>query len=123
MSANQIEGSAAKPSFFARAGCAVTTLVKSNLRPGTGIYSLIYGAAAGLVLSGLVYAGRSVHILCFDHDYYKLQSRKRYYEKQLLFTREQEETSNAHYFAALASEYDPAATRMPFKALDPKYRF
>eukprot|EP00420_Gonyaulax_spinifera_P031233 CAMPEP_0197870360 /NCGR_PEP_ID=MMETSP1439-20131203/1104_1 /TAXON_ID=66791 /ORGANISM="Gonyaulax spinifera, Strain CCMP409" /LENGTH=122 /DNA_ID=CAMNT_0043489255 /DNA_START=77 /DNA_END=445 /DNA_ORIENTATION=+ len=119
----QIEGSAAKPSILARVGGTVTTLVRSNLRPGTGIYSLIYGAAAGLVLSGLVYTGRTLHILCFDHDYYKLQSRKRYYEKQLLFTREQEETSNAHYLAALAGEYDPAATRMPFKALDPKFRF
>mmetsp|Transcript_82076 Transcript_82076/g.255074 ORF Transcript_82076/g.255074 Transcript_82076/m.255074 type:complete len:123 (+) Transcript_82076:95-463(+) len=122
MSAKQIEGSA-KPSFLSRVGTKITTVVASNLRPGTGIYSLGYGIAGGLVLSGVVYVGRTLNILLFDHDYYKLQSRKRFYEKQLLFAREQEETSNAHYLAALAGEYDPAATRMPFKPLEAKYRF
>merc|ERR1712217_90647 len=115
--AKQIEG--AKPSFLARIG---TTIV-SKFKVGTPLYSLGFGAAGSLVLSGLVYTGRTLSILLFDHEYYKLQSRKRYYEKQLLFSREQEETSNAHYLAALSAEYDPAATRMPFKPLDPKYRF
>mmetsp|Transcript_8621 Transcript_8621/g.25444 ORF Transcript_8621/g.25444 Transcript_8621/m.25444 type:complete len:123 (+) Transcript_8621:64-432(+) len=119
--AKQIEG--AKPSFFSRAATSVTTLVTSNLKPGTGIYSLGFGIAGGVILSGLVYGGRTLSILMFDHEYYKLQSRKRYYEKQLLFTREQEETESAHRLAALAAEYDPAATRMPFKPLDAKYRF
>ena len=77
----------------------------------------------GIVLSGLVYAGRTLHITLFDHEYYKIQSRKRYYEKQLLFSQEQEETAQAHRFGALAAEYDPVATRMPFKALDAKFRF
>mmetsp|Transcript_24114 Transcript_24114/g.75858 ORF Transcript_24114/g.75858 Transcript_24114/m.75858 type:complete len:123 (+) Transcript_24114:102-470(+) len=122
MSAKQIEGSA-KPSFLSRVGAKVTTIVASNLRPGTGIYSIGYGIAGGIALSGLVYVGRTLNILLFDHEYYKLQSRKRFYEKQLLFSREQEETSNAHYLASLAGEYDPAATRMPFKPLEPKYRF
>mmetsp|Transcript_8760 Transcript_8760/g.17375 ORF Transcript_8760/g.17375 Transcript_8760/m.17375 type:complete len:123 (-) Transcript_8760:112-480(-) len=119
----QIEGSAAKPSFFARIGAKVSTVVSSNLRPGAGIYSIGYGVAAGIFLSGLVYAGRTMNILLFDHEYYKIQSRKRYYEKQLLFSREQEETQSAHYLAALSAEYDPAATRMPFKPLEAKYRF
>ena len=44
-------------------------------------------------------------------------------EKQLLFMREQEETANAHYMVSLAAEYDPVATRVPFKPLDAKYRF
>merc|ERR1712176_1026526 len=99
------------------------TGIASKFKVGTPLYSLGFGAAGGLLLSGLVYGGRTLSILLFDHEYYKLQSRKRYYEKQLLFSREQEETANAHYLSALAAEYDPAATRMPFKALDPKYRF
>uniref|UniRef100_A0A7S0AAN2 Uncharacterized protein n=1 Tax=Pyrodinium bahamense TaxID=73915 RepID=A0A7S0AAN2_9DINO len=123
MAAKQIEGSAAKPSFLTRIGTMFANTAKNNLRPGAGIYSLGYGIAAGVVLSGLVYAGRTLHILCFDHDYYKLQSRKRYYEKQLLFSREQEEVADGHYLAALSAEYDPAATRMPFKPLEAKYRF
>merc|ERR1712151_153685 len=115
--AKQIEG--AKPSFLSRIG----TTVVSKFKVGTPLYSLGFGAAGGLLISGLVYTGRTLNILLFDHEYYKLQSRKRYYEKQLLFSREQEETANAHYLAALSAEYDPAATRMPFKPLDPAYRF
>ena len=117
MSAGQIEG--AKPSFLSRMG----GVVKSNLKPGTGLYSLGFGVAAGLAISGLVYVGRTFSVMFFDTEYYKLQSRKRYFEKQLIFTKEQEETQAAHYLAAMAAEYDPAATRMPFKPLDPKYRF
>mmetsp|Transcript_38248 Transcript_38248/g.114256 ORF Transcript_38248/g.114256 Transcript_38248/m.114256 type:complete len:123 (-) Transcript_38248:74-442(-) len=119
----QIEGSAAKPSFISRMGTKVATVVASNMRPGAAIYSIGYGVAAGLLLSGLVYTGRTLNILLFDHEYYKIQSRKRYYEKQLLFSREQEETQQAHYLASLSAEYDPAATRMPFKPLEAKYRF
>uniref|UniRef100_A0A7S1FFG0 Transmembrane protein n=1 Tax=Noctiluca scintillans TaxID=2966 RepID=A0A7S1FFG0_NOCSC len=115
--AAKLEGT--KPSFVSRLG----TGILSRCRVGTPIYSLAYGVAGGVILSGLVLAGRTLHVAFFDHDYYKLQSRKRYYEKQLLFTREQEEAATAHYIAALASEYDPVATRMPFKPLDPKYRF
>mmetsp|Transcript_91010 Transcript_91010/g.180962 ORF Transcript_91010/g.180962 Transcript_91010/m.180962 type:complete len:122 (-) Transcript_91010:79-444(-) len=121
MSAKQIEG--AKPSLLSRIGGGISRTLASNLRPGAGIYSLGYGVVGGLVLSGIVYAGRTLNILLFDHEYYKLQSRKRFYEKQLLFSREQDESAKAHYLAALAGEYDPVATRMPFKPLDPKYRF
>eukprot|EP00415_Alexandrium_ostenfeldii_P003588 UN3588 len=119
----QIEGAIAKPSFFARIGKTVSTTVASNLRPGAAIYSIGYGVAAGVVLSGLVYTGRTLNILLFDHDYFKIQSRKRYYEKRLLSSREQEETQAAHYMASLSAEYNPAATRMPFKPLESKYRF
>jgi len=116
--AQQLEGGA-KPSFLGRVGSSVV----SHFRPGAAVYSLLFGAAAGVAISGIVYFGRTCQVALFDHEYYKLQSRKRYFEKQLLFTREQEETQQAHALASLASEYDPAATRMPFKALDPKYRF
>ncbi|CAK0866731.1 unnamed protein product, partial [Prorocentrum cordatum] len=123
MSTPQIEG--AKPSFLSRMGSKVTTLVASNLKPGTAIYSVMFGAAAGVLLSGVVYAGRTFSVMCFDHEYYKVQSRKRYYEKQLLFMREQEEVQSAHYYAALAGECPSTtvATRMPFKSLENKYRF
>lgn len=121
MAAKQIEGQ--KPSFFSRMGTGLTSFAVRNFSRGTAAYSLGYGIAAGIVVSGFVYAGRTLSILCFDHEYYKLQSRKRYYEKQLLFMREQEEAANAQAMAALSAEYDPVATRMPFRALDPKYRF
>lgn len=117
MAAKQITG--AKPSVLSR----LSSWTISQVKVGTPLHSLAYGVGAGVVLSGLVYAGRTVHVLCFDHEYYKLQSRKRYYEKQMLFAREQDEAAQAHYLAALAAEYDPVATRMPFKALDPKYNF
>mmetsp|Transcript_43666 Transcript_43666/g.100765 ORF Transcript_43666/g.100765 Transcript_43666/m.100765 type:complete len:120 (+) Transcript_43666:82-441(+) len=119
MSAQQIDGAVAKPSFFARVG----TFAINSFKPATPLYSLAFGALAGLALSGAVYAGRTMSVLFFDPDYYKLQSRKRYFEKQLLFTREQEEVANAHYLASLSAEYNPAATRMPGASLDPKFRF
>lgn len=110
--AQQIEAST-KPSFMTRA----STFALSKMKVGTPLYSLAYGVAGGIILSGLVYAGRCAYLMCFDHEYYKIQSRKRYYEKQLLFFREQEETNSAHYLASLSAEYDPVATRMPFQPL------
>merc|ERR1711998_754884 len=80
-------------------------------RPGNPAYSLAFGAVGGILLSGLVLAGRATHVALFDHEYYKIQSRKRYFEKQLLFHKEQEETAQAHYVAALSAEYNPVATR------------
>eukprot|EP00929_Paragymnodinium_shiwhaense_P124072 TRINITY_DN989_c0_g1_i1.p1 TRINITY_DN989_c0_g1~~TRINITY_DN989_c0_g1_i1.p1 ORF type:complete len:128 (+),score=44.19 TRINITY_DN989_c0_g1_i1:95-478(+) len=117
--AKQIEGEAAKTGFVGKA----TAFVGNSVKCGTPIYSLAYGAVAGLVLSGVVFAGRTASIVCFDHEYVKLQSRKRYFEKQMLFEREQDEAAQAHYLAALSAEYDPAACRLPFKALDAKWRF
>merc|ERR1719215_1894710 len=98
---SQIEGSTAKSSFFSRVGSSIASTARTNLRPGAGVYSLLFGAAAGVAISGVVYAGRTLSVMLFDHEYYKLQSRKRYYEKQLLFTREQEETQQAHYLSSL----------------------
>jgi len=118
--AAQIEG--AKPSAFSRVTGVITGTI-AKFRPGNPLYSVAFGAVGGILLSGLVFAGRTVHVSLFDHQYYKIQSRKRYFEKQLLFEQEQEETSKGHYLAALSAEYNPVATRMPFKPLDPKYRF
>merc|ERR1712187_783343 len=118
MAAKQLEGEA-KPSFLSKVGNKIV----ASVSVGTPLYSLGFGAAAGVLLSGVVYAGRTLSIFLFDHEYLKLQSRHRYYEKQLLFSREQDETANAHYLAALSAKYDPAACRLPFKPLDAKYRF
>eukprot|EP00747_Dinoflagellata_sp_TGD_P182849 gnl/TRDRNA2_/TRDRNA2_37293_c0_seq1.p1 gnl/TRDRNA2_/TRDRNA2_37293_c0~~gnl/TRDRNA2_/TRDRNA2_37293_c0_seq1.p1 ORF type:complete len:117 (+),score=31.72 gnl/TRDRNA2_/TRDRNA2_37293_c0_seq1:29-379(+) len=97
--------------------------IMGQLKPGVPLYSLGFGIVGGIALSGLVYVGRTMSILMFDHEYYKLQSRHRYYEKQLLFSREKDEEAKAHYLASLSAEYDPVATRMPFKPMDPKYKF
>mmetsp|Transcript_124927 Transcript_124927/g.216580 ORF Transcript_124927/g.216580 Transcript_124927/m.216580 type:complete len:117 (+) Transcript_124927:92-442(+) len=115
--AQQIEGAA--PTRLAR----MATWGMSKFKVGTPLYSLGFGAVAGIGVSALVYGYRTLSVVCFDHEYYKMQSRKRYLEKQLIFQREQEEKASAHYLASLSSEYDPVATRMPFKPLDPKYRF
>merc|ERR1719299_163696 len=116
--AKAIEGGA-KPSFVT----TMSTRIAKMFQPKAPVYSVLYGAAAGVVLSGLVYVGRTIHITLFDHEYWKIQSRKRYYEKQLCFQMEQDEAAKAHYLASLAAEYNPVAMRMPFKPLDPKYRF
>jgi hypothetical protein len=116
--AKAIEGGA-KASFATRMGATFANMFK----PKAPVYSVLYGAAAGVVLSGLVYVGRTIHVTLFDHEYYKIQSRKRYYEKQLCYQMEQDEAAKAHYLASLAAEYNPVAMRMPFKPLDPKYRF
>jgi len=118
--AAQIEG---KQSGVAGYAARFTSCVKSNLRPGAVPYSLLFGAAVGVGLAGVVYAGRTMHVVFFDHDYYKAQSRRRYLDKQSIFFREQDETLKAHRLAALAQEYDPVALRLPFETLDPSYRF
>merc|ERR1712000_386480 len=110
--AAQIEG--AKPTAFSRVTGAITGTI-AKFRPGNPIYSLAFGAVGGIILSGLVLVGRTAHVAFFDHQYYKIQSRKRYYEKQFLFQQEQEEAGKAHYLAALSAEYNPVATRTPFK--------
>jgi len=118
--AAQIEG--AKPSGMGRVLGAVTGTMKA-FKPGNPLYAIAFGAVGGVVLSGLVFAGRAAQVALFDHEYYKIQSRKRYFEKQLIFQQEQDENAKAHYLAALSAEYNPVATRMPFKPLDSKYRF
>merc|ERR1719231_2009364 len=96
---------------------SISAKLATQLKPKGTIYSLAYGAVAGVALSGLVYVGRTLHITLFDHEYYKIQSRKRYYEKQLCFQMEQDEAAKAHYLAALSAEYDPVATPCPSSRL------
>merc|ERR1712196_649734 len=97
--------------------------IRSNFQVGTLGYSLAYGGVCGIIGSGLVVAGRAGYVTFLDDDYYKDQSRQRYLDKQTVFFKELEETNKAHKLAAMASEYDPVATRTPFGALDSKYRF
>merc|ERR1712032_367175 len=84
--AAQIDGGA-KPSGMERVLGAVTGTIKA-FKPGNPLYAMVFGAVGGVVLSGLVFAGRAAQVALFDHEYYKIQSRKRYFEKQLLFQQE-----------------------------------
>uniref|UniRef100_A0A7S3UKV8 Uncharacterized protein n=1 Tax=Oxyrrhis marina TaxID=2969 RepID=A0A7S3UKV8_OXYMA len=96
--------------------------IPGHLQPGTFVYSLGFGAAAGAALGGLEYGYRHIHIMLWDTEREKLQSRMRYLEKQVVFNKEQEAEGKAHYLASLAQEYDPVATRMPAGKLDDKMR-
>jgi hypothetical protein len=51
--------------------------IMGQLAPGSAGYSLLFGAAWGIGISGLVWAGRGIYIAGCDHDYYKNQSRQR----------------------------------------------
>jgi hypothetical protein len=116
----QIEG---KQSGVAGYASRFTSCIRSNLRPGAVPYSLLFGAAVGAGLAGVVYAGRTLQVVLFDHEHYNAQSRRRYLDKQSIFFREQDETLKAHRLAALAQEYDPVALRLPFETLDQSYQF
>ena len=54
-------------------------------KPGTFLYSGIFGAAVGSGLAACVYALRGVHVMLFDEENYRVASRQRYLEKQFLF--------------------------------------
>lgn len=54
-------------------------------KPGTFLYSAMFGAAVGTGLAGAVYGLRSFHVLLFDEEHYRVSSRQRYLEKQYLF--------------------------------------
>ncbi|CAD7945528.1 unnamed protein product [Amoebophrya sp. A120] len=95
----------------------------AQTQPGSAGYSLAFGAACGIGLSGLVAAGRAGYVLFLDHDYYKLQSRQRYLDKQTIFFQGLQEENEAHRLAALAQEFDPVACRAPFSAVEKQYRF
>lgn len=97
--------------------------VGDYFKPGTFLYSGLWGAAVGTGLAGVVYGARAVHVLLFDEEHYRVQSRQRYLEKQYLFFKELQETEKAHALASLAQEYQPVDTRMPFGKMEDKYRF
>ena len=92
-------------------------------KPGTFLYSGLFGAAVGCGLAGAALTVRALHVLFFDEEHYRVQSRQRYLEKQFLFFKELQESQKAHALASLVQEYDPVDTRLPFKKLDDKYRF
>lgn len=91
--------------------------------PGTFLYSALFGAAVGTGLAGVAYLGRAGHVLFFDEEHYRVQSRQRYLEKQFLFFKELQESQKAHALASLVQEYDPVDTRLPFQKMEDKYRF
>ena len=87
------------------------------------MYSALFGAAVGTGLAGAAYLGRAVHVLLFDEEHYRVQSRQRYLEKQFLFFKQLQESQQAHALASLVQEYDPVDTRLPFQKMEDKYRF
>ncbi|XP_026190624.1 uncharacterized protein LOC34623412 [Cyclospora cayetanensis] len=68
------------------------------------------------------YLYRFVCLTTADSTHYAIASRWRYMEKQNLFFKELDETLAAGALGALVKEYDPVATRLPFKPLEDKYR-
>jgi len=81
------------------------------------------GGAYGVGLAGVVGMGRAGYVTLLDHDYYKNESRQRYLDKQVIFGKEFQDTSNAQRLASLAAEYDPVATRKPFGSVEDGYKF
>merc|ERR1719161_2302155 len=112
-----IEGKA--PGRIARLGA----FVASHLKPGAAVYSVLFGAAAGVGVAGGMYLGRTFKVALFDTDYLRQQSRLRYNEKQTVFMQEQIAENKAHYLSELAKEYHPVALRMPKGKMDMKNAF
>ena len=91
--------------------------------PGTFLYSGLLGAAVGVGLAGTAYVFREGHVLFFDEEHYRVQSRQRYLEKQFLFFKQLQESQQAHAIASLVQEYNPVDTRLPFQKMEDEYRF
>ncbi|KAF4674178.1 hypothetical protein FOL47_009584 [Perkinsus chesapeaki] len=116
------EAAVAKPSAaqrFAKMGASIG----SNFKPGTFIYSALFGAVIGVGLAGADYIVRNIKVRFADKEHLILASRQRYLEKQAVFYKQLAEDQEMHRLASLAQEYDPVATRMPFSLLEDKYRF
>lgn len=97
--------------------------VGEYFKPATFLYSGIIGAAVGTGIAGAVYVARAFHVMLFDEEHYRVQSRQRYLEKQFLFFKQLQETQQAHAMASIVEEYNPVDTRMPFQKMEDKYRF
>ncbi|OEH79362.1 transmembrane protein [Cyclospora cayetanensis] len=80
-------------------------------------HSILFGAAAGIGSYASYYLYRFVCLTTADSTHYAIASRWRYMEKQNLFFKELDETLAAGALGALVKEYDPVATRLPFKPL------
>lgn len=59
--------------------------VTDYFKPGTFLYSGLFGAAVGTGLAGSVYGTRAFHVMLFDEEHFRVSSRQRYLEKQYLF--------------------------------------
>ena len=97
--------------------------IPNYFKPGTFLYSGIFGAVVGSALAGTVYGFRALHVLLFDEEHFRVQSRQRYLEKQYVFFQQLQDTQEAHVLASLAQEYNPVDTRLPFQKMEDKYRF
>ena len=102
----------------------VLASVKSFVSPGTLLYSVGFGAVAGVCLAGAAHALRAAEVYFWDEEYLRLQSRRRYLEKQTTFFADLQEKLKAHYIGnVLVREFDPVDTRLPFQAIQDRFRF
>jgi hypothetical protein len=97
--------------------------IPNYFKPGTFLYSGIFGALVGTSIAGAVYGIRAVHVLLFDEEHFRVQSRQRYLEKQYLFFKQLQDSQEAHALSSLVQEYNPIDTRLPFQKMEDKYRF
>ena len=117
---SEVESGARQPSRLSRGfGRA-----KSFVVPGTFLYSITVGAVAGVALTGAAVILRSAKVYFWDEEYLRLQSRKRYLEKQAIFFADLQEKLKAHYIGnVLVREYHAVDTRLPFQAMQDRFRF
>eukprot|EP00916_Digyalum_oweni_P011906 GHVL01019754.1.p1 GENE.GHVL01019754.1~~GHVL01019754.1.p1 ORF type:complete len:125 (+),score=22.75 GHVL01019754.1:30-404(+) len=87
------------------------------------IYSLNFGIIAGLTFCGIFYTFIPFVTAIRRVDLISIESRRRYEEKQKIFQKKIEFEKETEYLKNLAAEYNPVATRQPFKELEDKYLF
>ncbi|EER20158.1 conserved hypothetical protein [Perkinsus marinus ATCC 50983] len=78
--------------------------VGSNFKPGTFIYSALFGAALGVGVAGADYIFRNIKVRFADKEHLILMSRQRYLEKQAVFYQQLAEDQQMHRLASLAHE-------------------
>eukprot|EP00745_Piridium_sociabile_P037005 TRINITY_DN66910_c0_g1_i1.p1 TRINITY_DN66910_c0_g1~~TRINITY_DN66910_c0_g1_i1.p1 ORF type:complete len:117 (-),score=12.05 TRINITY_DN66910_c0_g1_i1:112-462(-) len=99
---------------------AVSCRVYRNVRHGPSVaHAMVFGAAFGALLQTGNCTLLAVKALFFEDEAYALKSRERYKEKQLCFEHEIEGSRLNQLLIDYATEYNPAATRLPFQPFDP----
>eukprot|EP00918_Siedleckia_nematoides_P008347 GHVU01018103.1.p1 GENE.GHVU01018103.1~~GHVU01018103.1.p1 ORF type:complete len:125 (+),score=12.04 GHVU01018103.1:202-576(+) len=117
----KIAGKAAKGPLLNRVAVGSLNFSKKLLVGPSVWHSALMGAALGGVIWGGMYSYRTLKLLLTDTDHAARQSRLRYAEKQKLYSEELDAELSSQYVQSFVGEYNPAATKMPFKSIDPKY--
>ncbi|EER00762.1 conserved hypothetical protein [Perkinsus marinus ATCC 50983] len=85
---------------FAKMG----SCIGANFKPGTFIYSALFGTALGVGVAGADYILRNIKVRFADKEHLILMSRQRYLEKQAVFYQQLAEDQQMHRLASLAQE-------------------